>query len=306
MQDVAKDLGITVKDNWVASAQNGISQLEDYQRIEAIAQNYDAILTLPTDVATSSDILKKIMKKTKVGCDCAAPLGVDWTSSNFIGVSDADAYQAGVQSAEAAVKILNGKGTIGTIGYINGMKGAFRTCAERYRGWNSVFAKNPKVKVVQKWFDDPAQSKQIVAGLMSANPDIKVLVVDWANPPADNAQQVFKERGLKAWKDIALVAIDLDNTIVTPMAKDGPDNNYTAAFVSQTWYSVGCNLAKMYAKNILDGSKASKFVASPPLPITTWNNLKTDYVKVAPKGWPIPQEVTNLQDQWALGVEDKW
>lgn len=306
VQDVAKDLGITVKDNWIASAQNNMAQAEDYQRIEAIAQNYDAIFTLPTDTATSGEILKKIMKKTKVGFFASVPLGLDWNDPNYLGVSDTDAYQAGVYSAEAAIKILNGKGTIGTIGYINGKQGSVMTCAQRYAGWDKVLKANPNVKVVQKWFDNPAQSKDVISSLLASNPDIKVLLVDWSNPPADLAQQVFKERGLKPWKDISLVSIDLDNVISVPMAKTGPDNNYTGAFITQDWYGVGANMINMYAKQLLTQNKAPKYVVSPPLPVTTWNSLKTHQSLATPAGLQIPPEVMNLKDQWELDIEKQW
>lgn len=306
VQDQCKDLGITLKDSWIATTQNNISQLEDYQRIEAIAQNYDAILTLPTDTTTSSDILKKMMKKTKVAFMLSVPLGLDWNDPNFAGATDIDAYKAGIYSAKAAVKILNGKGTIGTIGYINGKNGGVQTCTQRYKGWDKVFAANPDVKVVQKWFDNPNDSKAVINSLLASNPDIKVLLVDWSNPIADLAQQTFKERGLKAWKDIAMVSIDYDSVISVPMAMNGPDNNYAAAFISQTWYTAGANMVKLYAKRLLNGDKAPKYVVSPPLPVTTWNNLKTHCEKSYPAGYEIPKEIMSLKDQWPLGVEDQW
>lgn len=307
IKDQCADLNITVKDVWIATAQDGASQMTDYQRIEAIAQNYDCIFTAPSGVANSSEILKKIMKKTKVGYLLSVPFDLDWNDPNFAGISDIDAYQAGVYSAKAAIKILNGQGTLGTIGYINGHTGAIQTCAERYRGWDDVFAQNPDIKVVQEWFDDPAQSKAVTSGLLSANPNVKVLLIDWANPPADQAQQAFKERGLVPWKDISLVTIDMDNTITVPMALDGPNNNYAGAFISQTWYSAGANLVKQYAKHLLYGNDAPKYVVSPPLPVTTYDNMRTHFEKVVPAtGFEIPKQITELQNQWPLGVEDIW
>jgi ABC-type sugar transport system substrate-binding protein len=177
---------------------------------------------------------------------------------------------------------------------------------ERYRGWNDVFKENHDVKIVQKWFDDPAKAGDVVSSMLASNPDIKVLLIDWANPPANQAETVFKQRGLKPWKDIAMVTIDLDNTVVVPMAINGPDNNYTAAFVTQTWYNVGKLWGLMYAKHVLYGNKAPKYVVSPPLPLTTWENLKINYVKAVPQDYPIPLEVDKLANQWPLGVEDQW
>lgn len=305
-KEVADDLGIEIKDTWIAADKTGVNQLDDYQRIEAIAQNYDAIFTLPIDLAATSELLKKIMKKTKVGFLASAPFDLNWNDPNFIGVSDADGYMAGVYSAKAAIKIVNGQGKIGKIGWVNGKNGSFHTVQKRYEGWDSVFKKNPDVKVVEKWYDSPVNAKQVISSMLASNPDIKVLLIDFANPPADQAQAILKERGLKPWKDIAMVTIDLDNTITVPMATSGPDNNYTAAFVSQTWYAVGKNLIKLYAKHLLDGDKAPKFIASPPLPMTTWNNLKTNYKAAVPANFVIPKEITELPDQWPLGVEDQW
>jgi ABC-type sugar transport system substrate-binding protein len=305
-KEVANDLGITIKDTWIAADKTGVNQLDDYQRIEAIAQKYDAIFTLPIDLAATSEILKKIMKKTKVGFLASAPFNMNWNDPNFVGVSDADGYMAGVYSAKAAIKIANGKGTIGEIGWINGKNGSFHTVQKRYEGWDSVFKQNPNVKVVQKFYDSPVNAKQVISSMLASNPDIKVLLIDFANPPADQAQAILKERGLQPWKDIAMVTIDLDNTITVPMATSGPNNNYTAAFVTQTWYNVGKNLMKLYAKNLLNGDKAPKFVASPPLPITTWNNLKTNYEAAVPSNYNIPQEIKSLSNQWQLGVKDQW
>jgi ABC-type sugar transport system substrate-binding protein len=308
IKDQCADLGITVKSVWIATAMDSgsISQLADYQRIEAIAQNYDCIFSAVTDTSTSSDILKKIMKKTKMSLLLSVPFGLDWNDPNFAGISDIDAYTAGIYSAKAAIKILGGKGTIGTVGFIAGYKGTINTCYQRYRGWDKVFAENPGVKVVQKWFDDPNQTKAVVSSLMSANPDIKVLLIDWANPPADQAQQVFKERGLKPWKDISMVTIDFDNTVIVPMAKDGPDNNYAGAFITQTWYAAGANMVKLYIKKLLYGDKAPKYVVSPPLPVTTYNNLRTHAELVVPAGFQIPAEITKLTNQSQLGVSNQW
>jgi hypothetical protein len=63
---------------------------------------------------------------------------------------------------------------------------------------------------------------------------------------------------------------------------------------------------EIYAKHLLYGDKAPKYVVSPPLPMTTWENLKTHYVKAVPSDYPISPEVDKLTNQWTLGVEDQW
>ncbi|GGG16779.1 substrate-binding domain-containing protein [Paenibacillus abyssi] len=302
-KEIADDLGITIADTWIAADKTGVSQLDDFQRIESFAQNYDAFFTLPVDLAATSEVLKKIMEKTKVGFLASAPFDLDWNHPNFVGVSDADGYMAGVYSAKAAIKIANGQGTIGKIGWVNGQNGSFHTVQKRYEGWDAVFAENPDVKVVERWYDSPVNARQVISSMLASNPDIKVLLIDFANPPADQAQAILKERGLKPWQDIAMVTIDLDNTITVPMATSGPDNNYTAAFVSQTWYEVGKNLIKLYAKHLLYGDEAPKFIASPPLPLTTWNNLKPSFEAAVPSNYNIPKDITDLTDQWDLGIE---
>lgn len=306
LKDVAKDLGIEVKDVWTAASTSSTAQVEDYQKIESVAENYDALFTLPMDVASSSEILKEIMKKTKVVTLCSAPYGVDWNDPNFGGVVDADGYLAGVYSAKSAIKILNGKGKLGVVGFVGGREGSFHTVSERYRGWNDVFKENPDVQIVQKWFDDPSKAGDVVSSLLASNPDVKTVLIDWANPPANQAETVFKQRGMKPYKDISMVTIDLDNTVVVPMALNGPDENYNAAFVTQTWYNVGKLWGLVYAKNLVNGNKGPKYVVSPPLPVTTWENLKTNYTKAVPQDYPIPDEVNNLTNQWPLGVEDEW
>jgi ribose transport system substrate-binding protein len=306
VRDAAKELGIQVSQEWVASDTSGLSQVDDYQRILPNAQNYDAIFTLPLDAAATSSVLNQIMQKTKVGFICTAPFNFDWNNPNFMGVSDADGYLAGKYSAEAAVKILGGKGTIAAIGWVNGQNGNFHTVQVRYQGWNDVLKKYPNIKVVKAWYDNPSQANQVISSTMASNPGINLLLVDWANPAADQAQQILKQRGLKAWKNISMVTIDTDNTITVPMAQNGPNNNYTAAYVTQTWYNVGKNMIYLYANNLLKGNQAPKFVASPPLPLTTWNNLKTNYSFAVPANWPIPKEIQNLNNQWPLGVPNEW
>lgn len=299
MQEVADDLGIEISDIWIAADKTGNSQMDDYVRFEAIADQYDAFFTLGVDMAASSEILKKIMDKTKVGFICAAPFDVDWDHENLIGVSDADNYLAGVYSAQAAVDILGGKGTIGVVGWENGHSGSFHTCWQRYEGWNDVFEANPDIKVIDKWYDAPGNAKQVISGLLASNPDIELLLIDFANPPADQAQALLKEMGYTAWGDIAMVTIDTDATIAVPMATDGPDNNYTAAFAGQDWYGAGKNIMLMYARHLLDGSENSpKFVAAPPTPVSVYENLKTNYEILAPEGWDIPAEVMALENQW--------
>lgn len=298
MQEVAEDLGIEVADIWVAADKTGNSQTDDYVRFEAIADQYDAFFTLPVDLASSSEILMQIMEKTKVGFICSAPFGVDWDHENFIGVSDADNYLAGVYSAQASVDILGGKGKIGVIGWENGHSGSFHTCWQRYQGWEDVFAENPDIETVEAWYDQPANAKQVVSGLLASNPDIELLLIDFANPPADEAQALLKEMGYTAWDDISVVTIDTDATIAIPMASDGPDNNYVAAFAGQDWYGAGKNIMLMYAKHLLDSENAPKFVAAPPTPVSVYENLKTNYEILAPEGWDIPQEVMALENQW--------
>ena len=305
-KEVSDDLGITIKDIWIAADKTGVNQMDDYQRIEAIAQNYDAIFTLPIDLAADSEPIKRIMAKTHVGLICSVPFNLDWHDPHFVGVSDSDGYLTGIYSVKAAAKILGGKGVIGTIGWVNGRKGAFHTCQARYEGWDAALKDYPNIKVVQKWYDSPGNAKDVISSLLAANPDIDLLLIDFANPPADQAQQILKERGLRPWKDIVMVTIDMDDTVTVPMAKDGPNNNYTGAFVTQMWYDVGKNMIRLYAKHMLYGDKAPKFIASPPLPVTVWNNLYTDYQMAVPADWKIPDIFKSLKGQWPLGVKSEW
>ena len=69
-------------------------------------------------------------------------------------------------------------------------------------------------------------------------------------------------------------------------------------FAGQDWYGAGKNIMLMYARNLLDGANAPKFVAAPPTPVSVYENLKTNYEILAPKGWDIPEEVMALDNQW--------
>lgn len=310
-KDQCEDLGIEFSDVWIATAQDGGSALQDYQNFLAIADDYDAFFTCLSDASVNSDILKEIMKKTDVGFMLAVPFDLDWSNEHFVGVTDVNAFEAGVSSAEAAVKILNGQGKIGTVGYVNGQNGSVNTCYQRYKGWDKVFEENPDVEVVQTWYDNPADSKEIISSLLAANPDIKTLLIDWSYPPGDNAMQVCQEKGLEPGKDISIVTIDFDNVVTIPMASKGSES-YAAACVAQTWYTAGANLVKMYAKHILQNGKNVKFVASNPAPVTTPMNVQTNFRIIVPEtvsAIPMPKEIEGLQDQWSLedlGIEDIW
>jgi len=310
-RDQCQDLGIELSDIWMAADQDGGSQMNDYQNFLAIADQYDGFFTCLSDASINSDILKQIMEKTNVGFMLAVPFDLDWANPNFVGITDINAYEAGVSSAKAAIKILNGQGKIGTIGYVNGQNGSINTCYQRYLGWDEVFKANPDVPVVQAWYDNPSDSKAVVAALLAANPDIKTLLVDWSYPPADNAMQACQELGLVPGKDISLVSIDFDNVVTIPMASKGAES-YAAACVAQTWYTAGANLVKMYARHILDEGKNVKFVASNPAPVTTPMNVKTNFRIIVPEtvsAIPMPKEIEALSDQWTLeelGVENIW
>lgn len=311
LRDQCKDLGINLSDIWMASRPDGISQMDDYQNFLGIADQYDAFFTGLTDASISSDILKEIMKTTDVGFTLAVPYDLDWSHENFVGVTDINAYEAGVSSAKVAIKILNGQGTLGIMGYIAGREGAINTCYQRYLGWDEVFADNPDVPVVQTWYEDPADVKGVVSSFMVANPDIKTLLIDWSYPPADSAIQACKELGLVPGEDIYIVSIDYDNVVTIPMASLG-NESYVAACIAQDWYIIGENLIKMYAKHILEEGKNVKFVASNPAPVTTPMNVKTIFRIVVPETVteiPMPPEIEALTDQWSLedlGIENIW
>lgn len=308
-QDACDELGITFDSVWMASAQDGVSQRSDYQNFLAVTDEYDAFFTCLSDASLNTDILKEIMEEIPVGYMLAVPQDMDWyNTENFIGVTDINAKEAGVQSAKAAVKILNGSGSIGTIGYENGRVGEINTCYQRYVGWNEVFGENPEVNVVQAWYEDPAASKPIIQSMLSSNPDIKVLLIDWSYPVADYALQVCNENGLVPGEDIYIVSIDYDNAVTIPMATNGEDS-YAAACIAQDWYGAGYNLVYMYARYLLDNGENVKFVAANPMPVCTKDNVKTTYGLIIPEtvtAIPMVDEVANAAGQWTaadMGLE---
>ena len=69
---------------------------------------------------------------------------------------------------------------------------------------------------------------------------------------------------------------------------------------------------KMYCKNLLaeeTGEAYPKFVVSSPLPVTVYENLKTNFTYCVPESVteiPVPAEIDALENQWDLGVEDIW
>ena len=305
-EGAAKELGIDMANVWIGKEGTGASQLEDFAIMSAITDEYDAYIVVSVEYDVTSQALIDLVEKIPVVFHPSAPLGIDWNHPNYIGVSTPDTYLEGIKSAEGAARILNYKGTIGTGGWEVGRTGGFPLGMQIYNGWTETFAKYPDIKLVQVWWDDPGNAKPVIAGQLAANPEIELMLIDWTNPPADQAQALYKEMGYTAWKDMVQVTIDTDNTIVIPMALDGPDNNYTAAFIGGAWTESGRDAVYMYGKYMLyGGDNAPKFVASPPLPLTTYENLKFNYVQGVPKDWEIPQAILDLDDSLQYGFTEE-
>lgn len=312
-QDACDELGITLGSVWMAADQSGAAARSDYENFLSVTDEYDAFFTCLSDASLNTDILKEIMEEIPVGYMLAVPLDMDWENTeNFIGVTDINAKEAGIQSAKAAVAVLEGEGVIGTVGYENGRTGDINTCFQRYEGWNEVFEEaGDSISVVQTWYDDPANSKALIQSMLASNPEIEVLLIDWSYPVADYALQVCNEMGLVAGEDIYIVSIDYDNAVTIPMATYGEDS-YVAACVAQDWYKAGYNLVYMYARYLLDNGENTKFVAANPAPVTNCYNVQTTYGLIIPEtveAIPMVDEVAQLENQWTLedmGIENAW
>lgn len=311
--DACDELGITLGSIWMATDQDGASARSDYENFLSVTDEYDAFFTCLSDASLNTDVLKEIMEEIPVGYMLAVPLDMDWANTeNFIGVTDINAKEAGIQSAKAALSVIGGEGVIGTVGYENGRTGAINTCYQRYQGWNEVFeGAGDALSVVQTWYDDPANSKALIQSLLASNPDIEVLLIDWSYPVADYALQVCNEMGLVAGEDIYIVSIDYDNAVTIPMATYG-EESYVAACVAQDWYTAGYNLVYMYCRYLLDNGENTKFVAANPAPVTNCYNVKTTYDLIIPEtvtAIPMVDEVAKLENQWTLedlGIENAW
>ncbi|MCM3726551.1 substrate-binding domain-containing protein [Neobacillus cucumis] len=296
IEEAAKKFGITIKDTWYATDQKTENQLADYQKILPVTEKYDALFTLPMDAASQSRVLLQIQKKIPVAYMSTAPYGVDWKDKNFVGVADVDAYKAGQMTAKAAVKLL-GKtdGSIGTVGFVNGHNGSLLTCQLRYNGWDNVLKNYPDIKVHKAWYSAPDDTAGVTRSLLSKNPDIKVLLVDWSNPAGNQALQVVKEMGYTK-DDIRVIFIDLDDTTAVPMASE--INGMANALVAQPWYNVGRDSVYQYVYKLLYPDKTPGFIASTPEPIATHFNIKSVYKKSVPSSYKIPKDITSLTDQW--------
>jgi ABC-type sugar transport system substrate-binding protein len=305
VRDQCEEYGINLADIWMAEDQTGAStgQRADYQNFLAIADEYDGFFTGLTNSQTNSDILQEIMQKTKVGTWIGTPFGIDWNDPNWIGMSDTNQAEIGLQSAMAAVKLIGESGgSIGTVSSINGKTGRINSVYQHVLGWDKVFAEHPEITVHQAWFDTPADSKTTTASLLASNPDIKVLMVDWAYPPGDDALQVLQELGLKAGEDIYMLTIDYDNVATIPMASYGNDG-YVAAIAATRFYEAGANMVRMFVRNILDEGNNVKYFAVNPPPIVTPMNVKTIFRVIVPEtvdAIPFPEQIEALTEQWTL------
>jgi ABC-type sugar transport system substrate-binding protein len=296
IEEASKKFGITVADTWYATDQKTENQLADYQKFLPVAEKYDALLTLPMDAASQSKVLLDIQKKIPVAYMSTAPYGVDWKDKNFVGVADVDAYKAGQMTAKAAVKLLGETGgSIGQVGFVNGHNGSLLTCLLRYQGWDDIMKDHPKIKVHKAWYSSPDDTTGVTRSLLSKNPDIKVLLVDWSNPAGNQALQVIKEMGLTK-DDIKVIFIDLDDTTAVPIASE--TNGMANALVAQPWYNVGRDSVYQYVYHVLYPDKTPGFIASTPMPIATHFNIKSVYQKSVPSSYTIPKEIKGLTDQW--------
>ena len=136
----------------------------------------DALLVLPTDVATVQPIAIKA-KRAGVPLIIVNRLPEAKTMKNVDAYVGSDSIQAGILQAESVVGLLDGKPA-----HIALLLGALGHEAQIYRtkGNKQIFAKYPNIKIVAeqegRW--DRAKALQIVEDLLQAHPEINVIVAN--------------------------------------------------------------------------------------------------------------------------------
>lgn len=169
-----------------------------------IEQNVDALLVIPTDVATVKPIAKKA-KRAGIPLIVVNRLPEEKTMKDVTSYVGSESIQAGIMQAEQVVKMLDGKDA--NIGILMGMLGQ-EAQIERTAGNKQVFDKFENIKIIAeqegRW--DRAKALQIAEDWFQTYKDLNIIVAN-NDEMAIGALLAANKAGIKD-EDIIIAGVD--------------------------------------------------------------------------------------------------
>lgn len=171
--------------------------------------------------------------------------------------------EMGIKWAEWLVQALNGKGNVLMV---NGVAGT-PVDADRRKGAQSVWDKNPNIKVIAQvngdW--DPGKAQTVTANALAAHPNIQGV---WCQGGTDGVVRAFQA----ANKPLVPVAGEAENGFRKQLL-DLKDKGLTGISIGQTPALVCVSIHA--ALDLLQGKEVPSKISA-PLPIATSSDLKAD------------------------------
>jgi len=164
----------------------------------------DALLVVPTDVATVKPIAKKA-KRAGIPLIIVNRLPGEKTMKNVTSYVGSESIQAGILQAEQVVKLLDGKDA--RVAIMMGVLG-HEAQVQRTEGNKQVFAKHDNIKIITeqegRW--DRAKGIQLAEDWLQSDKDINVIVAN-NDEMAIGALLAANKAGLKD-EDLIIAGID--------------------------------------------------------------------------------------------------
>jgi inositol transport system substrate-binding protein len=164
----------------------------------------DALLVVPTDVATVKPIAKKA-KRAGIPLIIVNRLPDEKTMKNVTSYVGSESIQAGILQAEQVVKLLDGKDA--RVAIMMGVLG-HEAQVQRTEGNKQVFAKHDNIKIITeqegRW--DRAKGIQLAEDWLQSDKDINVIVAN-NDEMAIGALLAANKAGLKD-EDLIIAGID--------------------------------------------------------------------------------------------------
>ncbi len=169
-----------------------------------IEQNVDALLVVPTDIATVKPIAKKA-KRAGIPLIIVNRLPEEKTMEDVTSYVGSESIQAGILQAEQIVKMLDGKAA--NIGILMGMLGQ-ESQIERTAGNKQVFEKIENINIIAeqegRW--DRAKALQIAEDWFQTYKDMNIIVAN-NDEMAIGALLAANKAGIKD-EDLIIAGVD--------------------------------------------------------------------------------------------------
>jgi len=252
-----KELGVEIV--W-RGAENETAFGQQIEILEAmITRKVDGIAFAPLSASAMVDVAKKA---AAAGIPVAIiDSGLNW--DGYVSFVATDNYQGGVMGAERLAKLLGGKGKVALIRNIRGSA----STEAREQGFLDTLKKHPDMALAAEQYaeGDPTKAQQVVAAILTANPDLAGIFT--ANEPgAIGALNAVKNAGLVG--KVRIVGFDASPTLIAGIRDGSLDST-----IVQDPFQMGYRGVKALW-NHLHGKPVAKDEKT-PIKLITKDNLDT-------------------------------